>query len=105
MQPNKEIINKTNYYRSPKMMEVVRSLPCANCGAEDGTVCGAHANWSWANKGRGIKADDLVAALCHKCHMQLDQGSTLSRSERESMWLRAFYQTMSEGFKAGVFRI
>jgi cytochrome c553 len=95
------MLDKTNYFRSKRMMELVRELPCANCGAEDGTVCGAHPNWSWAGKGRSIKAHDLVAALCVRCHTRLDQGKDLQRAEREEMWLKAFYRTMLHAFRTG----
>ena len=96
-------LNKTNYFRSKGMMEAVRALPCGHCGAEDGTVVGAHPNWSWAAKGRSIKAHDVVAALCHRCHTELDQGRDLTGEEREKMWFKAFYRTMLRGFQTGVF--
>lgn len=87
------------------MMELARTFPCGNCGADDGTVCGAHPNWSWAGKGKSIKADDLVASLCFRCHTRLDQGSDLTKQEREMLWLRAFYETMRHGLKTGAIEV
>lgn len=54
----------------------------------------AHSNWG-GGKGRGIKCDDnLVAALCIKCHYDIDQGATLSKIDRQSMWLNAHRNTI-----------
>jgi len=86
---------KTKYLRDKKRLEACRALPCQHCGAEDGTVVAAHSNWSeWGNKGRGIKAsDEFVAALCQKCHYEVDQGKTLSKDEKSQMWHNAFVRT------------
>ena len=86
-------------------MVVARDMPCGNCGTDDGTVCGAHPNWSWADKGKSIKGNDLVASLCFTCHTMLDSGKHLSHAEREEMWLKAFYQTMLHGFRSGKFQV
>lgn len=80
-------LQKFHYIRSPALLKACRAIPCTNCGREDGTVCAAHSNQAKHGKGRSIKASDVfVAALCHLCHFMLDQGSRLSRFERESMW-------------------
>jgi hypothetical protein len=85
---------KHTYIRSPKLMRLVRKLRCQNCKADDGTVCGAHTNWG-GGKGKAVKADDnLIAALCHKCHIKIDQGSTLSKAERQDIWERAHLRTV-----------
>ena len=71
-------------YRNKKLLEILRECPyCLSCGADnDGTVVAAHSNQLRDGKGRGIKAHDFrVAALCYKCHSELDQGSKLSREE------------------------
>lgn len=99
-------LGKTAYYRSPEMMVAVRSFACGNCGRTHEGNCGAHPNWSWSGKAKSIKGHDLVATLCPFCHVPiLDQGKDLSREEREMMWLRAFYNTMLEGFRSGKFVI
>lgn len=79
-------------YRNKKLLEACRSLPCQNCGVDDGTVCAAHRN---EGKGMGMKVSDaLVAALCHQCHHELDNGKILSREARREMWDQAYIKTM-----------
>ena len=57
-------------------------------------VQAAHTNWGHG-KGRGIKADDnRIAALCLKCHYEVDQGKNLSREERQEMWGKAHKRTV-----------
>ena len=74
-------------YRNQKLLEAVRQSPCQHCGVQDGTVVAAHSNQLRDGKRRGIKAHDYrIAALCFKCHSELDQGMRLSRKEREEMW-------------------
>jgi len=70
-------------------------LACQNCGI-DNRVQAAHTNWG-GGKGRGIKADDnLVAALCQKCHYEIDQGAHLTKDERQEMWAKAHQRTVDE---------
>jgi len=86
---------KHNYIRSSELMRNAREIPCQHCGIDDGTVVGAHTNWG-GGKGRGIKADDnLVAALCLKCHYEIDQGAHLSKDERKDMWQKAHERTIN----------
>jgi hypothetical protein len=78
---------KRTYIRSPKLLYNCRYLHCQLCGADDGTIVAAHSNQGKHGKGKGIKADDnMIAALCHICHMDIDQGSIYSKSERERLW-------------------
>jgi hypothetical protein len=88
---------KHEYIRSEALMRAYRLIPCQNCGADDGTVCGAHSNWAEHGKGRSIKADDnRCASLCHTCHGMLDQGSILGRAERMALWWNAHIKTVGE---------
>jgi hypothetical protein len=74
-------------YRNQKLLEAVREAPCMNCGVQDGTVCAAHSNQMRDGKGRSLKAHDYrIAALCFKCHFELDQGRAMSREESLNMW-------------------
>lgn len=76
-------------------MSLLRELSCMNCGINDGTVCAAHSNQSKHGKGLGLKApDSLIAALCHKCHYELDNGKNLSKQEKVEMWNQAYIRTM-----------
>jgi hypothetical protein len=82
-------------YRNKKLLEIVRQSPCQHCGTEDGTVVAAHSNQLSDGKGRGIKSSDYrIAALCFRCHSELDQGKNLSRAERTEMWEVAHRKTI-----------
>jgi hypothetical protein len=76
---------KHQYVRSKKLLKLVAGLDCQACGSGN-MVQAAHTNWG-GGKGRGVKADDnLVAALCLKCHYEIDQGKELSKEERQEKW-------------------
>lgn len=87
---------KREYVRSPSLRESYRLIPCQHCGADDGSVCCAHSNWSVHGKGGGIKADDSRgASLCHNCHILiLDQGKDLDQDQRKAMWWGAHVKTL-----------
>lgn len=85
---------KHKYVRSKELLKNARDIPCQHCGVDDGTVVAAHTNWG-GGKGRGIKADDnMIASLCHKCHMELDQGTSMTKTDRMSYWLDAHFSTV-----------
>ena len=87
------MIQKHKYIRSPKLLKSVASLDCQHCGSGQ-MVQAAHSNWG-GGKGRGIKADDnLVAALCLKCHYAIDQGKDLTKEERQELWEAAHRRTV-----------
>lgn len=89
-------------YRNQKLLKAVRESPCQHCGAQDGTVVAAHSNQLRDCKGRGIKAHDYrIAALCYRCHADLDQGSKMSREERIQMWEDAHRRTIGWLFESG----
>ena len=90
------MIPKFNYFRSKKHLQNVASLPCQNCYIE-GETQAAHSNWSEHGKGRGIKAsDEFTAALCQKCHTELDQGARLNKEQRRMLWQMAYQKTVSK---------
>jgi hypothetical protein len=96
-------IPKFQYVRSKPLLTACREIPCQNCGVADGTVCAAHSNQARHGKGRSVKASDVfVASLCHKCHSELDQGSGMTRSEREAMWDSAHRSTVKTLVKRGL---
>jgi hypothetical protein len=87
------MIFKHKYVRSKKLLQLVAGLDCQLCGSNE-CVQAAHTNWG-GGKGRGIKADDnLVAALCMKCHYEIDQGSKWSRDMRQQAWYMAHRNTV-----------
>ena len=89
------MFKKQNYVRSKKLLKLVAGLDCQACGSGQ-MVQAAHTNWG-GGKGRGIKADDnLVAALCLKCHFEVDQGKDLTKDERQLMWYLAHNLTVAK---------
>ena len=85
---------KRRYVRDKELLKRVCQLDCQHCGSGE-MVQAAHSNWG-GGKGRGIKADDnLVAALCQKCHWEVDQGHTLTKDERQAMWQAAYEKTQA----------
>jgi hypothetical protein len=83
-------------YRNRKLLDVLRESPCQECGRKDGTIVAAHSNQLRDGKGRGIKAHDYrVAAMCYSCHMEIDQGKSLSKAERIEVWEEAHRKTIS----------
>ena len=87
------MFKKHAYVRSKKLLKLVASLDCQRCGLGQ-MVQAAHTNWG-GGKGRGIKADDnLVAALCLKCHYEIDQGANLDKNERQQQWNQAHQKTV-----------
>ena len=93
-------------YRSPKLLQAVRDSACQHCGAKDGTIVAAHSNQMRDGKGRGIKAHDYrIAALCFKCHYEIDQGKDLSRQERLNIWEDAHRATIGWLFENDLIRV
>ena len=95
------MIPKRQYIRSPALMAAWRTISCQCCGADDGTVCGAHSNWAEHGKGKAIKADDnRCASLCAKCHAELDQGKEMTKQQRQSIWWSAHILSVFQLLKA-----
>lgn len=84
------------YIRDTRIRDACRSIACQNCytSRPDAGVTWSHANWGFG-KGRGIKcSDEKTAALCMRCHTELDSGSKLSEAERKAMWWAAHVNTI-----------
>jgi hypothetical protein len=95
------LFQKHDYVRSKKLLKLVAGLDCQACGSGH-MVQAAHTNWG-GGKGRGIKADDnLVAALCLKCHFEVDQGKDLTKDERQLMWYLAHTLTVTKLCEQGL---
>jgi hypothetical protein len=89
-------------YRNKHLLELVRQSPCQACGTQDGTVVAAHSNQLRDGKGRGMKAHDYrIAALCYRCHMELDQGTKMTKAERAESWDEAHRATIGWLFENG----
>ena len=94
------MFQKHQYVRSKKLLKLVAGLDCQACGSGN-MVQAAHTNWG-GGKGRGVKADDnLVAALCLKCHYEIDQGRELSKEERQNKWQQAHIATVAKLYNQG----
>lgn len=93
-------------YRNKKLLEACREMPCQHCGAEDGTVVAAHSNQLRDGKGKGIKAHDYrVAALCFKCHAELDQGKALTKHQKQYLWEEAHRKTIGQLFERELIKV
>jgi len=98
------MITKHQYVRSKKLLKLVADLPCQHCGYHH-NVQAAHSNWG-GGKGRGIKAsDNLVAALCFMFHFEIDQGSKLSKEERQTRWVTAHKSTVTTLLGQGIWPV
>jgi hypothetical protein len=98
------MFQKHSYVRSKKLLKLVAGLDCQACGSGQ-MVQAAHTNWG-GGKGRGIKADDnLVAALCLKCHFEVDQGKDLTKDERQLMWYLAHTLTVEKLCEQGLWPV
>lgn len=72
---------KFEYLRSEKHLNVIRSLPCSNCGNPPRSQA-AHSNMGIHGKGKGIKAsDEFTIPLCHYCHRKYDSSDHRDSSE------------------------
>lgn len=93
-------------YRNKRLLEACREIPCQHCGAEDGTVVAAHSNQLRDGKGKGIKAHDYrVAALCFRCHAELDQGNALTKHQRQYLWEEAHRKTIGQLFQRDLIKV
>jgi hypothetical protein len=98
------MFQKHSYVRSKKLLKLVAGLDCQACGSGQ-MVQVAHTNWG-GGKGRGVKADDnLVAALCLKCHYEIDQGKDMSKEERQEMWEQAHIATVKKLYIQGLWPV
>ena len=98
------MFQKHQYVRSKKLLKLVAGLDCQACGSGQ-MVQAAHTNWG-GGKGRGVKADDnLVAALCLKCHYEIDQGKDMSKEERQEMWEQAHIATVKKLYIQGLWPV
>ncbi|EBU9317227.1 hypothetical protein DMO52_23160 [Salmonella enterica subsp. enterica serovar Amager] len=86
-------------YRSKKWLAAVGQIECCVlCGAWGTQV--AHRN---EGKGMRLKNDDCAtAALCPKCHYEIDNGSHLKKEERRRLMDKAIVLTVIELARRGL---
>lgn len=85
--------------RDTRLRDMCRELPCTmpGCGyaGPDAGVTWAHSNWSEHGKAMARKASDVyVAALCWRCHRELDQGHRWGAEEKRQRWVQAHRRTV-----------
>lgn len=98
-------VAKFAYVRDERFQAMCRAMACQHCGASgpDAGVTWAHSNQSKHGKGKGVKAsDERVAALCHGCHAELDQGRANSLAQKIAMWDWAHWRTVAEAICHGL---
>lgn len=92
-------------YRNERLRRAVSTLPCMVCGIE-GRTQASHSNSQRDGKGMGLKAHDYrIAAICDSCHREIDQGSTLSKEERRTVWDEAHRATIGALFELGLLEV
>jgi hypothetical protein len=98
-------------YRSKRLLDAARGQECTIqipgiCNRNPETTVAAHSN-SWRHgKGLGIKAHDCyVAWACSSCHAEIDQGSKLSRQQKDDYWQAGFEKTILQKFLLGIVRV
>lgn len=101
---------KFTYLRDTRYQAACRALPCQAPGCDaagpDAGVTWAHSNQAIHGHGRSVKASDqFVAALCHTCHVELDQGKATSRAAKVALWNEAHRRTVALASDLGLWPI
>ena len=99
---------KTHIFRSRRLLDLAAECPCCmSCGGgRAGEMVGCHSNALEDGHGAGLKAHDLTAFCCRRCHDIIDgrrsaDAPLLSHQERAAMFYRAYYRTTVWLFQAG----
>ena len=94
-------LSKDVRWRSKKYTDWVATLPCTNCGADDGTVVAhhlKHKHTPWSGGGMAMKAHDwLTMALCYVCHDKAHNGD---HDILDNQFL-LIWKTQNQAFKEG----
>lgn len=91
-------------YRDDDLRAVVAALPCVRCGSHQ--VQAAHSNLPQHGKGKSLKASDAaIMALCIACHAELDQGSHMTREERQALTFESISATYIQLMELGYLQI
>jgi hypothetical protein len=89
-------LQKIPMIRSKAIRDAAKAESCTwpSCDSTHGVVL-AHSNMSIHGKAAGQKAHDCFAAfLCHHHHDLYDNGTDLSRSDKEWCFMRAMSATL-----------
>jgi len=100
IEKNKAFRNRKILDLCHRMNECTLQIPgCIGYSMDGLEPC--HSNWQEEGIGIGIKADDIVAAGCHNCHMELDDRANLSREEKVWYWRRGAIRTVRHWLRQG----
>ena len=92
---------KTPTWRSRDWLSVVHRIPCVTCGYHE--VQAAHAN---RGKAKGMKTSDATAAaLCMRCHVEIDSGTSLVRAQRRALHDEALVSTFAQLLMHGYVKV
>jgi len=99
------MLEKRKPWRSRKYLDGAKGQTCILCGADDGTVVGAHyCGYGAERLGRGarLKTTDIaIADICHRCHSYLDLYIDGNSEERAVHFLIAIVLTIERRLKQG----
>lgn len=87
------------------MHECTLQIPGACIGYSPDGLEPCHSNWQEEGIGIGIKADDIFAAGCHACHVEIDDRASLTRDEKIWFWRRGVIRTVRQLLKAGKLKV
>lgn len=94
--------------RDRALLDCAYEFPCQYQlpGCEGTTGEPSHSNRQLHGKGMSIKAHDCFHVPgCRTCHRAMDQGSWLTREEREQAFDLAFARYLPELFKRGLLKV
>tara|TARA_R100001530_G_scaffold6033_3_gene7243 strand:- start:17 stop:391 length:375 start_codon:yes stop_codon:yes gene_type:complete len=94
-------LEKNKRWESKRYTRWVGTLPCANCGIEDGTVVPHHlkGRYSPLSGGAGYKASDwLTMPLCYSCHAKAHSGD-VDVLDWQPMFI---LKTLDSAFRGGI---
>ena len=95
-------LSKKKRWSSKKYTNWVATLPCSNCGLEDGTIVAHHLKGRYApySGGAGIKASDwLTMPLCYGCHTKVHNGD---RGVLDFQVYPLILSTLDKAFREGI---
>lgn len=101
-EPARQVQKDTPHYSAAWRRAVAELRLCVRCDRrflEDEGSDPAHRN---QGKGMGMKVDDcLIASLCRACHLEIDQGTHMTRDERRRELDTAILKTLVLLFRSG----
>lgn len=99
------MIPKDPPYRNEALRRAVATLPCQCCGLE-GRTQASHSNQQRDGRGMNHKSHDYrIAAICDRCHYDIDYGKDLSREQKVEMWEDAHRKTIGLLFARGLLQV